>query len=133
MISSVEFSPDGSTIVSQSVNKTIRLWDASTGIEITSVTLSESPDGSKIISKSHHDDVIRVWDARTGRPYVAADDTSNAMDEPMIGEWFTNFNTGRYMGALPVGASFYHGKIRGSTYVGWTSEYKLAIIHFPEL
>jgi WD40 repeat protein len=74
MDSSVAFSPDGSKIISGSDDKTIRVWDASTGIEmlpplrghddwINSVAFS--PDGSKIISGSD-DKTIRVWDASTG-------------------------------------------------------------------
>ena len=59
---SVAFSPDGSKIVSGSFDKTIRVWDASTGVEmlpplrghddsVQSVALS--PDGSKIVSGSY--------------------------------------------------------------------------------
>jgi WD40 repeat protein len=73
-VNSVAFSPDGSKIISGSDDKTIRVWDASTGIEmlpplrghdgsISSVAFS--PDGSKIISGSS-DKTIRVWDASTG-------------------------------------------------------------------
>ena len=60
-IKCVAFSHDGSKIVSGSADKTIQVWDASTGIErlpplqghdspIESVTFS--PDGSKIVSGS---------------------------------------------------------------------------------
>jgi WD40 repeat protein len=73
-IQSVAFSPDGSKIISGSFDKTIRVWDASTGIEmlpplrghnhrINSVAFS--PDGSTIISGSD-DNTIRVWDAGAG-------------------------------------------------------------------
>ena len=81
----------------------------------------------------------RVWDASNGIvlpcPQVPADDTPRlAMDELMIhrDSWLTNTNTGEYMGALPVGAGFHSGKTYGSTYVGWTMEYKLVLIHFSE-
>jgi hypothetical protein len=67
------------------------------------------------------------------RPRVAGDDTPMpVMDETMRGGWFTNLNTGRYMGALPVGAGISCGQVRGSTFVGWTAQYKLVLIHFPE-
>ncbi|KAF8712129.1 hypothetical protein AX14_013128 [Amanita brunnescens Koide BX004] len=69
-VNSVAFSLDGSKIVSGSSDKTIRVWDASTGLPpihggdwISSVAFS--PDGSKIISGSG-DRTIRVWDASTG-------------------------------------------------------------------
>jgi WD40 repeat protein len=74
LIRSVAFSPDGSKIVSGSFDKTIRVWDASTGIEMLPplrghddriLSVAFSPDGSKIVSGSS-DKTIRVWDASTG-------------------------------------------------------------------
>ena len=92
-----------------------------------------SPDGSKIISKSF-DESIQVWDANTGviLPHTQIATPRPAMDEPTIGTWLTNINTGRYMGALPVETRFRAGKVHGSTYVGWTEAYKLVLVHFPE-
>jgi hypothetical protein len=80
-----------------------------------------------------------VWDASTGivlpHPQIAAHANTPrpAMDEPMMAGWFTNTNTGRYMGALPVGANYYCGQVHGSTYVGWTLlGYEPVVVHFPE-
>ena len=73
-VTSVAFSRDGSKIISGSFDKTIRVWDASTGIELlrplqghddSILSVAFSPDGSKIISGSQ-DNTIRVWDASTG-------------------------------------------------------------------
>src|SRR5882757_5665779 len=70
LISSVAFSPNGSKIVSGSGDKTIRVWDASTGVEMLPplrghdnwiLSVAFSPDGSKIVSGSD-DKTIRVWD-----------------------------------------------------------------------
>ncbi|KAF8714382.1 hypothetical protein AX14_009184 [Amanita brunnescens Koide BX004] len=144
-IHSVAFSPDGSKIISGSSDKTIRVWDASTGIEMLPPlrrhddwihSVAFSPDGSKIISGSL-DGIIRVWDASTGivlpHRQIAADDSLRpAKDEQTIESWLTNINTGCYMGALPVGARFHPGQVRGSTYVGWTAANKLVLVHFPE-
>ena len=140
----VAFSPDGSKIISGSSDGTIRAWDASTGISMLpplrghngGITfIAFSTDGSKIISGSD-DKTIRVWDASTGailpRPQISADAPRPAMDKQMIGWWLTDINTGRYMGALPVGANFHSGKTCGSTYVGWRGDYKLVLVHFPE-
>jgi len=66
----VSFSADSTQIVSGSYDKTVRIWNASSGAEvfsplrghegcITSVVFS--PDSTKIVSCSH-DNTIRVWD-----------------------------------------------------------------------
>jgi WD40 repeat protein len=70
---SVAYSPDGSHIVSGSYDKTVRIWDASTGAQVkqldghTSLVISVaySPDGSHIVSGSY-DNTVRIWDASTG-------------------------------------------------------------------
>ena len=76
-VTSVAFSPDGTKIVSGSVDNTVRVWDANTGalyatLEghsdwVTSVAFS--PDGTKIVSGSD-DNTVRVWDANTGTLYA---------------------------------------------------------------
>ena len=72
---SASFSPDGKRIVSASVDKTVRIWDAENGRQIgqplnghTEMVLSASfsPDGKRIVSASW-DNTIRIWDAETGR------------------------------------------------------------------
>ncbi|KAG8718650.1 hypothetical protein FRC08_004745 [Ceratobasidium sp. 394] len=74
-VSSVAYSPDGAYILSGSLDKTIRIWDARTGQSVgqplqghTSWVLSVacSPDGAYILSGSN-DNTIRIWDARTGQ------------------------------------------------------------------
>jgi WD40 repeat protein len=98
-INSVAFLPDGSKIVSGSSDKTIRVWDASTGVEMLPPlrghddlirSVAFSPNGSKIVSGS---DVktIQVWDASTGNALpcteTAVDDIfMSALDDPMKGE-----------------------------------------------
>jgi WD40 repeat protein len=72
-VNSVAFSPDGTRIVSGSSDKSVRVWDASTGAELkvlnghTSAVYSVafSPDGTRIVSGSS-DNSVRVWDASTG-------------------------------------------------------------------
>ena len=67
------FSPDGTRIVTASVDKTARVWDAATANELAVLRGHEggvtsaafSPDGTRIVTASD-DKTARVWDAATG-------------------------------------------------------------------
>jgi len=72
-ILSVQFSPDGTKIVSGSDDQTIKVWDASSLALVTERTNAHSnmvtsvqfsPDGTKIVSGSR-DKTIKVWDSAT--------------------------------------------------------------------
>jgi WD40 repeat protein len=71
---SVAYSPDGKHIVSGSHDKTVRVWNGSSGFEIfpalrghedAVLSVAFSPDGKRIISGSR-DKTVRVWDAKSG-------------------------------------------------------------------
>jgi WD40 repeat protein len=74
-VRSIAFSPDGNRIASASSDRTIRVWDATTG-EVVAGPFTEhaswvrsiafSPDGQRIASASD-DCTVRVWDAATGQ------------------------------------------------------------------
>ena len=75
MVHSVAFSPDGAKIVSGSIDKTLRLWNATTGESIGKSLYGHEhwissvafiPNGEKIVSGSY-DGTIRLWDATTGK------------------------------------------------------------------
>jgi WD40 repeat protein len=91
-------------------------------------SLTFSPDGSKIVSCACNS--IQVIDATAGAesstvPSVPKKITvsKSSPDCPIISlhqGWFMNSNTGRRLGSLPVGCSYYGGGVQGSYYLGWT-------------
>ena len=75
-INSVCYSPDGKYIVSGSCDGYIKVWDASNGAEVRSLTgekqsmissVNFSPDGKYLVSGHYNDEyAVKLWDFTTG-------------------------------------------------------------------
>lgn len=68
-----DVSPDGTRVVSASLDKTLKVWDVRTGAVLHTLTghaepvlgCAYSPDGTRIVSASY-DRTLKVWDAESG-------------------------------------------------------------------
>ncbi|CUA75508.1 putative WD repeat-containing protein alr2800 [Nostoc sp, PCC 7120] [Rhizoctonia solani] len=91
-VASVQFSPDGSRLVSGSWDKTIHVWDIERGTTVMGpleghidkvASIALSPDGLQIASGSY-DHTVRLWDARSGlivgNPYEGHTDWVHSVD-----------------------------------------------------
>jgi serine/threonine protein kinase len=73
-VNAVVFSPDGKTLISAGADKSIKIWDLSTGRVIRDLqghtsfvnALAVSPDGQIIVSASA-DKTIKIWEYATGQ------------------------------------------------------------------
>ena len=85
-VCSVAFSPDGKRIVSGSDDKTLKVWDATSGQEMLTLkghtgdvmSVAFSPDGKRIVSGSD-DKTLKVWDAATGQETLTLKGHTNAV------------------------------------------------------
>ena len=86
MVWACGFSPDGTHIVSGSLDHTVRVWDAASGAELATLTghagrvnaCGFSPDGTRIVSASD-DNTVKVWDAASGAELATLTGHTNAV------------------------------------------------------
>lgn len=73
-ITSVEFSPDGRTLLAGCVDSIAKVWDVQTGQELLTLSghksevygIAFTPDGQRICTGSL-DGMIKIWDTKTGQ------------------------------------------------------------------
>ncbi|REJ90925.1 MAG: DUF1080 domain-containing protein, partial [Planctomycetota bacterium] len=72
-LTSIQFSPDDSLLVTGDADSTVRLWDIETGEELQTWTTGSgwgdaqfTPDGRFAFARTRADDLLSVWDVDTG-------------------------------------------------------------------
>jgi WD40 repeat protein len=114
-VNSVAFSPDGKTLVSGSVDGTIKLWDIATGREIRTLyghlnwvnSVAFSANGRTIASGSD-DNTTRIWDISIGKEIAQFIVFSD-------GEWVVITPDG-YYNASPNGDQYLNVRVGNNVY-----------------
>jgi WD40 repeat protein len=155
-VTSVAFAQDGSRVVSGSNDKTVRIWNATTGeVEaelkghtgwVTSVAFTQ--DGSRVVSGSN-DKTVRIWNVMTGeveaelkghtdsvRSVAFAQDGSRVVsgsDDNTVRIWDTATGESQLMTASTItlpDASIVHDKGYGYFHIYYPEQPTLSI-HAP--
>ena len=93
---SASYSPDGTRIASGGLDRTVRIWNAITGVEVKTLlghgeypdqpdyspvsSVAFSPDG-RLITSGSYDYTVRIWDAETGAAILTLDKHSYIVND----------------------------------------------------
>jgi WD40 repeat protein len=122
-VSSIVFSPDGRSLISGSIDKTIRIWDSWTGQELRKIdghtggvnAVAVSADGKVIVSGSF-DTTVKLWGADTGVLLKTLGDSHSQILGVAVSGDGTTVVSGSEGGSARVGYSYVDaGSLRMTT------------------
>ncbi|MFM6250064.1 MAG: WD40 repeat domain-containing protein, partial [Dolichospermum sp.] len=87
LVNAIALTPDGKTVISGSLDTTIKIWDLETGEEKFTLkghsswvnAIALTPDGKTVISGSG-DNTIKIWDLETGEEKLTFKGHSNSVN-----------------------------------------------------
>jgi WD40 repeat protein len=118
IIASIAFSPDSKTLATGSYDSTVRLWEVTTGRELTQLgrhtnhvrSVAFSPDG-KLLASASDDGTVRLWDVANRQP--AGDLPAQA-----VPVWCVSFNPeGNLLATGSLDRTIDFGMVRSANHV----------------